>query len=158
MALVAPTVTGYSPFWSNVLSPNQPQGGTYSMSQEKARAKLAYSVAKMFKMRGMGDARGALAALIGAAAGGSADVHWSRAQPPNGPSQSTPIATGVGELGGNRPIEVAYNINRVTTAADVTELKKWFSPTALLEAGITYPTVLGNNLSSCLQIAGTGRF
>lgn len=152
MSLTTPTVTGYSPFWSNVLSPNQPQGGVYSMSQEKARAKAAYRVARIFKMRGLGDARGALAALIGAAAGGAADVHWSRVQTPD------VVPTGVGALGGSRAIETVYNINRVTTAADVTELKKWFSPTALLEAGITYPATVGNSLSSGMQVGGTGRF
>ena len=45
-------------------------------------------------------------------------------------------------LGGNRTIDTATDINRVTTAADVTELKKWFN-NALLASGITYPTTVG---------------
>jgi hypothetical protein len=158
MSLTAPTVTGYSPFWSNVLSPNQPQGGTYSMDAAKARAKAAYHVARMFKKRGMADARGALAVLIGAVSGTTADVHYNRVAAPTGPDTTVPVATGVGALGGSRTIETVYSINRASTAADITELKKWFSPTALLEAGITYPTTTGNSLSSGMQVGGTGRF
>lgn len=158
MSLTTPTVTGYSAFWSNVMSPNQPQGGTYSFQPGGARARSAYRVARTFKQRGMADARGALAVLIGAVAGTTADVHYSRVQGQSGPSATVPIPTGVGEMGGIRPIETVYSINRASTAADITELKKWFSPTSLLEAGITYPTVAGNSLSSGMQVGGTGRF
>lgn len=121
---------------------------------------MPYHIARFFKKRAMADARGALAALIGAAAGGAALVQYAREQGPSGPSQATPQATGVGELGGSRTIETVDSINRVTTAADVTELKKWFSATALLEAGITYPTVVGNSLTDSrgMQNGGTGRF
>lgn len=158
MALtLAPAVTGYSGFWANILCPTQGPG-TYSMNNGRYNA--PYYVARLFKKRAMADARGALAALIGAAAGGAALVQWKREQGPNGPSQTVPIATGVGELGGNRVMETVNSINRVTTAADVTELKKWFSPTALLEAGITYSTVVGNSLTDSrgMQAGGTGRF
>lgn len=150
MSLTTPTVTGWSGFWANIISPNQPQGGTYAFQTGQARAKMAYHVARLFNKRGMGDARGALAALIGAAAGGAADVHWTRRVAPAGP-------TDFGDFGGNITLETVYNINRVTTAADVTELKKWFAQ-ALLEAGITYPTTVGNSLSSGMQVGGTGRF
>lgn len=154
MALTTPTVTGYSPFWANILVPSQGPG-TYSMNS--GRASMPYHTARLFNKRSMADARGALAVLIGAVAGTTADVHWSREQGPPGPSASTPQATGVGELGGNRPIEVAYSINRASTAADITELKKWFAQN-LLESGITYPTVTGNKVASGLQVGGTGRF
>lgn len=151
MALVAPTITGYSPFWSNVMSPNQPQGGTYSMSAEKSRAKNAYLIAKLFNRGAMRDARGALAALIGAASGGTATNQYKRVT-----GQVTP--TSPDALGGNRPIETIDAINRATTAADITELKKWFAQN-LLESGITYPTVTGNSLASGnMQAGGTGRF
>ncbi len=43
MALTTPTITGYSPFWANVLSPNQPQGAQLSMDANKARAKARTS-------------------------------------------------------------------------------------------------------------------
>lgn len=155
MALTTPTVTGYSAFWSNVML-NQPEGNTYSMNS--GRYSVPYHVARLFKKRAMADARGALAVLIGAAAGTTATVQWAREAGALGPSRTVPQATGVGELGGNRTIETATSINRASTAADVTELKKWFSPTSLLEAGITQPTVAGNNLSNGMQVGGTGRF
>jgi hypothetical protein len=150
MALTAPTVTGYSPFWQNLLSP-QNGASPYSMSQDKARAKGAYLIAKLMRKGGMRDARGALAALIGAAAGGTATNQYKRVQ-----GQITPTA--VGDLGGSRDIETVDAINRATTAADITELKKWFAQN-LLEAGITYSTAVGNSLSNgMMQAGGTGRF
>jgi len=156
MALTAPTVTGYSAFWSNLLSPTQ-GGGGYSMSQDKARSKNAYHVAKFFNKGNMRDARGALAALIGAAAGGTATNQFKRVGSPASVSGAVPVPTGLAALGGNRTIDTVDAINRATTSADVTELKKWFAQN-LLESGITYPTVVGNSLSSGMQVGGTGRF
>lgn len=157
MSLIAPTVSGYSAFWSNVLSPNQPQGGTYSMSLAQARAKNAYHVARLFNKGGMRDARGALAALIGAAAGGTATNAYKRRLSPTSANSTVPVATGFGDFGGAIAVENVDAINRATTAADITELKKWFAQ-GLLESGITYPTVAGNSLSSGMQVGGTGRF
>ncbi len=158
MSLTTPTVTGYSPFWANVMSPNQPQGGTYSYQTGGARARSAYHVAKFFKQRGMADARGALAVLIGAVAGTTADVHYSRRTGAAGPSLAVPGVSGFGDFGGNILLETVYSINRASTAADVTELKKWFSPTSLLAAQNLSPTTVGNSLSSGMQVGGTGRF
>ncbi len=150
MALTTPTITGYSPFWANVLSPNQPQGAQLSMDANKVRAKGAYVIAKLMRKGGMRDARGALAALIGAAAGGTATNQFTQVQ-----GQVTP--TSLAALGGARPIVTVDAINRATTAGDIAELKKWFA-TALLEAGITYPAAVGNSLSAGMQVGGTGRF
>ena len=51
--------------------------------------------------------------------------------------------TGIGDFGGNRDIETVTDINRATTAADITWLEKFFD-NKLLEAGITYPAVSGS--------------
>jgi len=121
------------------------------MDGSKARAKGAYAIARLMNKGGMRDARGALAALIGAAAGGTALNNFKRVAAP------TVVPTTIGAFAGNRVIDSVDAINRVTTAADVTELKKWFAQ-GLLESGITYPTVVGNSLSSGMQVGGTGRF
>jgi len=156
MSLTVPTVTGYSGFWANILVPSQGPG-TYSMSASQVRSSSSKFISREVRGGGTRDVRGALAALIGAAAGGAALNQYRRRQGPAGPSETTPIATGFGDFGGNITIETVSPINRVTTAADVTELKKWFDAT-LLEAGITYPTVAGNNLAAGMQVGGTGRF
>lgn len=151
MALTTPTITGSSQFWSNYLSSNLPQGGMMTMDASKSRAKGAWRIAKIMKQQGMRDARGALAALIGAAAGGTATNTYKQISHPT-------IPTAVTAFAGNRGVETITAINRATTAADITELKKWFAD-ALLSAGITYPTVLGPNIAGgMMQSGGTGRF
>lgn len=151
MSLVAPTVTGWSGFWqmNGDLLP-------YSMSAAQARSGSAYRIARFVHKDENRDAIGALAALIGAAAGGAALNQYRRVQPPAGPSSTVPVPTSIGDFGGSIPVETVSAINRITTAADVTELKKWFS-TALLEQGITQPTVAGFTRGGN-QIAGTGQF
>lgn len=152
MALTAPTITGYSPFW-------QMTGDfafiTESVSQ--TRAKDAKNISKFMRNTGTRDAIGALAALIGAAAGGTATNQWRRVQHPTGPNQTVPVPTGIADFGGNRVIEVVTAINRVTTAADIVELKKWFNA-ALLEAGITYPTATGSTMALGAMHAGSPGF
>lgn len=151
MSLNVPVVTGYSGFWSNTLSPTQPQGGTYTSSIEKSRAKGAYHIARLMNKGGMRDARAALAVLIGAVAGTTANSTFTQRAAPLTPSD-------FGDFGGVIPMQTYATINRATTAADVTELKKWFAQ-GLLESGITYPTVLGNSLTNGrMQAGGTGRF
>jgi hypothetical protein len=141
MSLTAPTITGYSAFWQITGDKS-----AYSMSQSQVRAKDAKAISKFMRNAGTRDAIGAIAALIGAAAGGAALNQWTQVAPPLGPQQTVPTATGIGDFGGNRTITTVNAINRVTTAADVTELKKWFTA-ALLEAGITYPSRLGSSVA-----------
>lgn len=146
MALTAPTITGYSPFWQMT--------GDFAFVTEslgQTRAKKAWLIAKLMRGAGTRDAVGALAALIGAGAGGTATNQWRRVANPSGPSQTVPQVTSIGDFGGNRVIEVATAINRATTAADIAELKKWFSLTALMEAGVTYPTVVGSGGGGMLK-------
>lgn len=155
MSLTVPTVTGSQPFWAGVMM-NQPQGGSYSFNS--GRYNGAYQAARLFKKRAMADARGALAVLIGAVAGTTATVQYAQRKAPGATNMTTPTTTGFGAFGGNIGIDTISSINRASTAADATELKKWFSATALLDAGITYPTTTGNSLSSGMQVGGTGRF
>lgn len=138
MSLTAPTVTGWSGFW-------QMNGDRlpYSMPLNQARSALAYRIARISKRNQLREPMAALAALIGAAAGGTATKTHLYVGSPPGPRTAVPGVTSIGDYGGNRNIVTHTDINRATTAADVTELKKWFSD-ALLEAGITYPTVVGS--------------
>lgn len=151
MALTAPTVTGYSPFWS--LTGDR---AAYSMVLAQGRLKNAKLISKRIRTMGGRDAIGALAALIGAAAGGTATNTWARVKHP-GANQTVPLPTGITDFSGNRVIETVTAISRATTAADVTELKKWFT-TALLEAGVTYPTVLGSGVAAGTMHTGSPGF
>lgn len=141
MSLIAPTTSGYSAFWQITGDKT-----AYSMSQSQGRAKEAKNISRFMRNMSTRDAIGALAALIGAAAGGAALNQYPQIAPPLGPQQAVPTVTGIGDFGGNRTITTISAINRVTTAADVTELKKWFTA-ALLEAGVTYPTRLGSSVA-----------
>lgn len=142
MALTAPSVGGYSAFWQTTGDKSP-----YWMPQSQGRAKDAWHIARFMRGHTTRDAAAALAVLIGAAPGASIDYRMWAVPNAGGPSLPVPQVTGVAELGGLRtavqPAAVASLNPRVTTAADVTELKKWFS-TALLEAGITYPVATGS--------------
>lgn len=152
MSLTAPTVSGWSSFFQITGDKT-----AYSMSQSQNRSKDGKAIAKMMRNAGTRDVIGALAALIGAAAGGTATNTWPEIAPPVGPTTAVPGVTGIGDFGGNRVINTTTAINRVTTAADVTELKKWFSA-ALLEAGITYPTFLGSSMMNGTRHQGSPGF
>ena len=133
MALTAPTVTGWSGFW-------QLQGdkSLYNMPLAQGREKDSKMVSKFFKNTGTRDAIAAIAVLIGAAPGGTATGTWTQVPNALGPTQSPPQPSGIGDFSGNRNPVTITAINRATTAADVTELKKWFN-NALMIAGIAYP-------------------
>src|SRR5215475_12762088 len=114
MALTAPTVSGWSGFW-------QLQGDKtlYAMPLAQGRFKDSKFISRQIRSSGGRDAIGALAALIGAAAGGTATNQWTHPRHPLGPMQNPPQVTGVGDFGGNVPLETVTAINRTTTAADV---------------------------------------
>jgi hypothetical protein len=154
--LTAPTVTGWSGFW-NMTGGYNTTGGTYSMSQSQGRYKFSKLVAKEFKKMGARDAQGALVALIGAAPGGTATNTWPQVPVPTGPNSNPPQVTGIADFGGNRNAVTVTAINRATTAADDTELTKWFT-TALLEQGITYPAKLGSSVMNGTMHQGTPGF
>lgn len=153
MSLTTPTVTGWSGFW-NTESDRAP----YSMMSGQARANAANYLAKFMKRGSTRAERAAFAALIGAASGDTATATHKIVSSPAATSGTVPQATGIGDLGGVRTVNTFTDINRATTAADITELKKWVSNDALLEAGITYPTVTGPNIAGGMQINGVNRF
>jgi len=137
MSLTAPTITGYSAFWQ-LTGDRTP----YNFLVSQPRNSAASVIARAMKKQGNRDAIAAIAALIGATAGGTATATHKVVSNPLGPSNTVPGVMALTALGGNRTIDTATDINRVTTAADVTELKKWFN-NALLASGITYPTTVG---------------
>jgi len=151
MSLTAVTVSGWSGFWQ-MEGDMQP----YAFQSSQNRAVQANIIAKYINKRSVGDARAALAALIGASAGGTATETFTQVGNPAANSGSVPTPPTIGELGGVRPVVTITQINRATTSADVTELKKWFSD-ALLESAITYPTATGLTQGGN-QVGGTGRF
>lgn len=152
MSLTAPTVSGWSGFWSM-----NGDNAAYSMSAAMSRSDAASRIARMMKKDSNRDVIGALAALIGAAAGGTATNSYKRTGIPLGPQATVPGVTSIGDFGGNNVLDTVTAINRATTAADVTELKKWFDNT-LLEAGITYPTVAGVRQGGMQGVGGTTQF
>lgn len=148
MSLTAPTVTGYSAFWQTT-GDHMP----YSMSLSASRAKAAKRIAYQFNRRSAGDAQEALLTLLGVAPGSAALKQFSQVSAPGGPESAVPVVTSIGDFGGNRVIDTITQINRVTTAADVTELTKWIN-NALLEQGITYPTATGGVAVQGLKLGG----
>lgn len=142
MSLTIPTITGYSGLWQTT-GDNAP----YNFMSGQVRSNSANFISKFVKKASNRDVIAALAGLIGAASGSNVTKTHKQVSSPVGPDATTPVASGLTGLGGLRTIDTITDINRNTTAADVTELKKWFSD-ALLEAGITYPTVVGPNISA----------
>lgn len=153
MAFTAVTYSGFSGFWN--LTGDR---ANYSMSQSQSRAKASKKIAQWMAGRGVRDARAVFNALIGAASGGTASDTFAQIAPPVGPDGTVPGVSSLTGLGGARLINTITTINRATTAADVTELKKWVGNNSLLERGITYPTVAGNNLNSSTQVNGVVKF
>lgn len=159
-ALVLPTITGYSPFWANVLSTgNGDSATTYAfppVTQNGARPPMDSQLARILKRNTYRAMNEAILTLLGAAAGSTAEATHKVVSAPTGPEGSTPTVTSIGDFGGNREIETITDINRATTAADITWISKFFD-NKLLEAGITYPTVSGSGGGGKL-VNGVNRF
>jgi hypothetical protein len=159
-ALVLPTVTGYSPFWANVLTPgNGDSATTYAfppVTQNGARPPMDSQLARILKRNTYRAMNEAILTLLGAAAGSTAEATHKVVSAPTGPEASVPQVTSIGDLGGNRDIETITDINRATTAADITWISKFFD-NKLLEAGISYPTVSGSGGGGKIT-AGVNRF
>lgn len=77
------------------------------------------AVKRIMRRRGMGSTQQLMVALLGAAAGGTASKTYNRVDA-NGTASAV---TSVGSMGGQRTIVTRTQINRATTAADVTRLK-----------------------------------
>ena len=145
MSLTRPTVTGYSGLFSDTLGAQDV--GTYTMlplANGGNRSGFEPKIARIFKGEQMRELKAALAATIGAVAGGTAATTYKRVVSPAGPSATVPVAMQLDALGGDRTMETITPINRVTTAADVTYLKQLFSG-RLTASNITYPTDASTN-------------
>ena len=159
---IVPTVTGYSGLFNNLLQ--RPNGADASFSfptaaQNGARQPQDKLVARVFKRNGYRGINAVFTALIGAAAGGAASASHKQVGSPAGPNATTPAVTGISDLGGLRTIETVTDVSRVTTAADITWLAKYFN-NKLIEAGISYPTFLGpaGGGQGGQIVSGVGRF
>lgn len=145
---IVPTVIGYQAFWANILTrQNGDDASTYAFptaAQLGARNPQDKQLARILKRNGYRGLNALFVELIGAATGGTATAtHSQVGAPANATAAATPGVSSIGDFGGNRVIETVTDINRATTAADVTWLEKFFN-NKLLEAGITYPTVSGS--------------
>ena len=159
-AAIVPTVTGYSAFWANILARSGVDpASTYAFptaAQNGARPPMDSQLARILKRNTYRGTNELFLTLLGAAAGDAALATHKVVSAPTGPEATTPTVSSIGDFGGNREIEVISDVDRVTTAADITWLAKFFND-KLLEAGITYPTVEGSGGSGKL-VNGQVRF
>lgn len=158
---IVPTVTGYQAFWASILSKqNGDDASGYAFptaAQNGGRTPLDSQLARIFKRNTYRGFNELFLTLLGAAAGDTAAAtHTQVGAPANATQASTPGVSSIGDFGGNRVIDTVTDINRATTAADITWLSKYFD-NKLLQAGITYPTVSGSGGSGKL-VNGSVRF
>ena len=147
MSLTRPTVTGWSGLFNDVMG--APDVGAYTqlpLAQNGNRSRVEFEIARLFKHETQREAKAALLALIGAAAGGTATSTYKRVSTPTGPSATTPVPMQLDALGGNRTIDTVTVINRATTAGDISYLKDLFDGD-LSASSITYPTDPSGNMN-----------
>lgn len=163
-AATVPTVTGWSGLFNNLLQiPNGADAGLSfpTAAQNGARNPQDKLLARIFKRNGYRNINGLMNGLIGAGTGSTVTVTHKQVGSPSGPSGTTPVVTGITDLGGSRTIETVTDMNRATVAADVTWLKKYFND-KLLEAGLTYGTYAGTTgggiNGQAGQVNGVNRF
>lgn len=139
MSLTRPTITGYSGFWSDIIAIGPAAGyDLLPLAQNGNRGPTEPKIARIFKSERQRELVGALAALIGAASGGTATSTYKRRK-----GQTTPTDVGSFDAG-NVTIETQTVISRATTAADVAYLKQLFSG-RLTSSNITYPGPASGN-------------
>lgn len=160
-AAIVPTVTGWQGGFSNLLNSfNGDPLKSYAFptaAQNGARPPMDSQIARIFKRNTYRGINALMIQLIGAAAGGTATATHKQVGAPNtGPEAAVPQVTGIGDFGGNRDIETVTDVNRATTASDVTWLSKYVND-KLLEAGISYPAVVGSGGGGKL-VNGVNRF
>lgn len=152
---IVPTVTGYQPFWASILSKQNGDSATSfafpTAAQNGGRTPLDSQIARIFKRNTYRGFNALFIELIGASTGGTASASHSQVGAPAGSIGNG--QSSIGDFGGNRTVETVTDINRATTAADVTWLEKYFN-NKLLEAGISYPTVSGSGGSGKLVNGG----
>jgi len=109
MSLTAPTVTGWSTFWSQIAPTGQ--GAAYSMAF--ARSAPERMIARILKKEGMRELHRDWKVLTGAASGSSASETYTRVK-------GEDALNSFGLTGGVRNMETVTVISRNTTAADIT--------------------------------------
>lgn len=97
--------------WNGLTDGVKPVTGGYSLLVNEDSNNTG--ITRLMRQPGMRKAKALLAALIGAAAGGTATGTTARVEG----------ITSVNGLGGKRNVETVTAVNRATTAADVTALK-----------------------------------
>lgn len=137
MSLTRPTITGFSGFWD--LCGDALPYNLLPLANNGNRGHVEPKIAKLFKQEDMREIQAALAAVIGAAAGGAISKTYKRRQA----QTITPVDVGA-FASGNITVETNTVISRNSTAADVTYLKQIFSG-RLTASNITYPTELSGN-------------
>lgn len=144
---IVPTVTGWQGGYSGLLERSgNGNEGSYSFptaAQNGARNPQDKLLARIFKRNGYRGINELFLTLIGATAGSTALATHKQVGSPAGPSGTTPTVTSITDLGGDRTIETVTDVNRATTAADITWISKYFND-KLLEAGLSYPTLSGS--------------
>jgi hypothetical protein len=105
-------------------------GSPYVLQFPKNRSERS-QVGLQFMKRGMAKDKALVTALLGTAAGGTAASTWSRVKDQNiGP-------TDIMKNGGIVALETVTDVNRATTAADVTELMAYmfnYNPSLTVKA------------------------
>lgn len=135
MALYGPNA-GFVPFtgFSPTLGPDAITPVLSGNAQFDGITQSDDAFSKIMFKRANGAVKRLLIAVIGAAAGGAALENYSRVQ-------AVQALNSITTQGGLVPIEVVAQINRVTTAGDVTNLKAAFARTP----AITYVADVSGN-------------
>jgi hypothetical protein len=110
-----------------------PQNGVNSLAGVSGESGLRKLIQRSFGAKSQLKMRALITALLGAAPGANATKNYTRV------SAST-------ELGGLRPIETEVLVNRITTAADVTEITQdYLTYTTRTSFGASPPINLDRN-------------
>lgn len=123
---------GWSGFWGDGLTINN----SYSLQQDKLSRR--YAIKRVVNRAGFRSLTELFDSLIGAASGGTALA--THKQIAAAPSQAAGIS---GAETGQRVVETITDINRATTAADITALKEMVFGVSTRPA--TYPRDLSGN-------------
>ena len=138
--LPAPTVTGWSTFWS--LSAPPGQGSAYSLYGN--RTQFEGEVSRYLGKRGFKQSRRLMYTLLGAATGQAASETEKRVQGQIGSANYIPPAPS--KFGGAIDIETVTIVSRNTTAADLTYAQALFNRTYDLAPAIaSYPVDASGN-------------
>lgn len=118
--------------WSGLFD-NEFSDGPHSLQHNRPSSRR--NVARLFRKRGMRMLRELIVELTGTAAGAAALQQNTRVKHP----------TDSDDLGGSRAVETVDLINRVTTAADATDIDTKLVVSATAIAPASYPADVSGN-------------